>query len=238
MKRFMSLAIIAAMLLLLVGADRRAGANSQPQILTGILNKMEKAHQDVKSLKAEMVLEKTNTQIGVTDSEYGQLLYKPSTPKSKQKLRVDYTKPSKNIATVDGDNFVFYQPRINQAFKGLASKLSKGKQGGFTQFITIGLNGSLKSASGKYNFSLVKEDEVVNGVITSVLRLTPKSNDQFTSIDIWVNQQNWFPMKFRGTERNGDLTTVTFKNLQLNANVSDNAFAFNLPKGTMVVDKF
>jgi outer membrane lipoprotein-sorting protein len=225
------------MLFLLVGAGRPTDANAQPQLLTGILNKMEKAHQDLKSLKAELVLQKTNTQIGVTDSEYGQLLYKPGTKKTKQKLRVDYTKPSKDIMAVDGDNFVYYQPRINQAFKGLASKVSKGKQGGFAQFIAVGLNGSLRSASGKYNVSFVK-DEQVDGVMTSVLRLTPKSNDQFTSIDIWVNQQTWFPLQFRGTERNGDLTTVTLKNLQLNTTLADNAFAVNLPSGTKIMDKF
>jgi outer membrane lipoprotein-sorting protein len=234
MKKLMFLTIIAGMSLLLAGADRSASVNAQPQLLTGILNKMEKAHQDLKSLKAEMVLEKTNTQIGVTDSEYGQLLYKPGSSKSKQKLRIDYTKPSKDILAVDGDNFVFYQPRINQAFKGVASKYSKGKQGGFAQFITIALNGSLKSASGKYNISFVK-DETVEGMMTSVLRLTPKSNDQFTSIDIWVNQQNGFPVRFSGTERNGDLTMVTLKNPQLNANVPNDAFALNLPSGTKVV---
>jgi outer membrane lipoprotein-sorting protein len=181
-----------------------------------------------------MVLERTNTQIGVTDSEFGQLLYKPGPQKSKQKLRIDYTKPSKDVLAVDGDNFVFYQPRINQAFKGVASKYSKGKQGGLAQFITIALDGSLKSASGKYNIGFVK-DEMVEGVMTSVLRLTPKSNDQFTSFDIWVNQQSGFPVRFSGTERNGDLTMVTLKNLQLNTNVPNNAFALDLPSGTKIV---
>jgi outer membrane lipoprotein-sorting protein len=237
MKRFLSLTITAGMLFLLMGADRRADANAQPQLLTGILNKMEKAHQDMKSLKAEMVLQKTNTQIGATDTAFGQLLYRPGTAKAKQKLRIDYTKPSQDIAAVDGDSFIFYQPRINQALKGVASKLSKDKQGGFAQFISIGINGSLKSSSGKYNVSWVK-DEPVDGVMTSMLRLTPKSSDQFTSIDIWVNQQTWFPAQFRGAERNGDLTTVTLKNVQLNANLPDNAFAVSLPKGTKVVDKF
>jgi len=233
MKKLISLVVIAGISLLLAGADRSGSANAQPQILTGILNKMEKAHQDLKSLKAEMVLEKTNTQIGVTDSEYGQLLYKPGATKSKQKLRIDYTKPSKDILAVDGDNFVFYQPRINQAFKGLASKYSKGKQGGLAQFITIALDGSLKSASGKYNISFVK-DEMVDGTMTSMLRLTPKSNDQFTSFDIWINQ-NGFPVRFCGTERNGDLMMVTLKNLQLNMNVPNDAFALELPAGAKIV---
>jgi outer membrane lipoprotein-sorting protein len=230
----MILAVVVGLALLFAGADRSVSANAQAQLLTGILNKMEKAHQDLKSPKAEMVLERTNNQIGVTDSEFGQLLYKPGTPKSKQRLRIDYTKPSKDILAVDGDNFVYYQPRINQAFKGQASKYSKGKQGGFAQFITIALNGSLKTASGKYSIDIVK-DEMVEGIMTSVLRLTPKSNDKFASIDIWVNQQNGFPVRFSGTERNGDLTMVTLKNLQLNTNVSNDAFAVNLPNGTKIV---
>ena len=234
MKKLISLAVIAGISLLIAGVDRSASANTQAQLLTGILNKMEKAHLDLKSLKAEMVLERTNNQIGVTDSEFGQLLYKPGAKKSKQKLRIDYTKPSKDILAVDGDNFVFYQPRINQAFKGMASKYSKGKQGGLAQFITIALDGSLKSASGKYNIGFVK-DEMVEGVMTSVLRLTPKSNEQFTSFDIWVNQQNGFPVRFSGAERNGDMTMVTLKNLQLNTNVPNNAFALDLPSGTKIV---
>ncbi|HEX2489628.1 MAG TPA: outer membrane lipoprotein carrier protein LolA [Blastocatellia bacterium] len=234
MKKLISLAIMAGISLLIAGVDRSASANTQDQLLTGILNKMEKAHQDLKSLKAEMVLERTNTQIGVTDSEFGQLLYKPGPQKSKQKLRIDYTKPSKDVLAVDGDNFVFYQPRIKQALKGMASKYSKGRQGGLAQFITIALDGSLKSASGKYNIGFVK-DEMVEGVMTSVLRLTPKSNDQFTSFDIWVNQQSGFPVRFSGTERNGDLTMVTLKNLQLNTNVPNNAFALDLPSGTKIV---
>jgi outer membrane lipoprotein-sorting protein len=234
MNKLISLAIIGGISLLIAGAGRTASANAQPQILTGILNKMEKANQDLKSLKAEMILQKTNNQIGVTDSEYGQLIYKPGTPKSKQKLRIDYTKPSKDILAVDGDNYTYYQPRINQAFKGLASKISKGKQDGLAQFITIGLNGSLKSASGKYNISFVK-DETVEGMTTSVLRLTPKSNDQFNSIDIWVSQQSWIPVRLSVTERNSDVTVITFKNPQLNANVPNDAFSLNLPGGTKIV---
>lgn len=219
---------------MLAMADRQFPVKAQAQLLTGILKKMDKAHQDLQSLKADMVLDKTNTQIGVTDSEYGQLVYKPGTPKTKQKFRIDYTKPSKDILSVDGDNFVYYQPRINQALKGAASKVSKGKQGGFAQFISIGLNGSLKTASGKYNISFIK-DESVEGVMTSMLRLTPKSDDQFTSIDIWVNQQNGFPVRFCGTEKNGDLTMVTLKNMKLNTNVPNDTFSVNLPGGTKIV---
>ena len=236
MKKFISLAIVAVISLLLAEAAGRLNANAQPQLLTGILNKMERARLDLRSLKAEIILQKINTQIDVTDTTFGQLIYKPSTKKSKQKLRVDYTKPSKDILAVNGDDYVFYQPQINQAIKGLASKVSKGRQDSLAQIINIVLSGSLKSATDKYNITEVK-DEMVNGAMTSVLRLTPKTKEQFTSIDIWVNQQSWIPVQFYTTERNGDLTKVTLKNQQLNAAVPDNAFDLKLPKQTVIVDK-
>src|SRR5262247_61561 len=172
MKKLIPPAIIAGIFLLLAGAYAAAPANTHAQLLTGILNKMEKAHQDLKSLKAEIILEKTNTQIGVTDSEYGQFLYKPGAGKSKQKLRIDYTKPSHDVLSVDGDSYIYYQPRIKQAIKGLASKVSKGKQDGLAQILAIVLSGSLESASGEYESNIVG-DEMVNGIKTSLLRATP-----------------------------------------------------------------
>jgi outer membrane lipoprotein-sorting protein len=37
------------------------------------------------------------------------------------------------------------------------------------------------------------------------------------------------------TERNNDVTVVTFKNPQLNTNLSNDAFSLNLPGGTKIV---
>ena len=215
------------------GMNRRVEAT--PQILPGILNKMEKAHLDMKSLKAEMVQQKTNAQIGVTDTEYGQLLYKPAAGKGKGKLRIDYIRPSKDIVAVVGENVTFYQPRINQVFKGVLSKLSKGKAGGYGQL--VGLDGSIKSLAANYNIEFVR-DESVSGQMTTLLHLTPKAGGQFAAIDVWVNQQNWLPLQWKMIERNKDYTIVTLKNVQLNANISDAAFAVNIPSGTKVVDKF
>ncbi len=233
MKRLITLAIIAGITLSLAGADRRA--NAQPQILTGILNKMRKANQDLKSLKAEIIQEKTNTQIGVTDTTQGQLVYKPGPGNSNRKLRIDYTKPSQDILAVDGDSFIYYQPRIKQAVKGITSKVSKGKQDGLAQILSAVLSGSLESASGEYESSLIKSDEMINGIMTSMMRAIPKSNKQFTKIDIWISQQTWIPVRFSATERNGDVTVFTFKNMQLNAEVPNNMFNLKLPSGTEIL---
>ncbi|MBO0800517.1 MAG: hypothetical protein J2P31_16990, partial [Blastocatellia bacterium] len=106
---------IAGLLMLLLGMNQAADAKVPSQLLTGILNKMEKAHQEMKSLKAELVQEKTNSQIGITDTVFGEIIYKPAEGKNKGKLRINYSKPNQDIVTLVGENFTLYQPRINQA---------------------------------------------------------------------------------------------------------------------------
>jgi outer membrane lipoprotein-sorting protein len=232
MKKVVTLAIVVGMFLALSGAVR-VDANTKPQLLTGILNKMESAHQQMKSLKAELVQQKTNPQIGSTDTDYGVVLYKPASGKDKGKLRIDYTRPSKDIVSVVGEAVTFYQPRINQVFRGTLNKVSKGKAG----VNLVGLDGSLKTLTANYNIEFVK-DEAVNGQMTTLLRLSPRSGGTYSVIDLWVNQQNWLPAQWKMVERNGDYTVITLKNTQVNANVTDAAFVVNIPSGTKVVDKF
>lgn len=234
MKKILTILAIAGMLISLSGIGKRVDANTKPQLLTGILNKMEKAHQEMKSLKAELVQQKTNTQLGITDTEFGMLLYKPRAGSTKGKFRIDYSKPSPNIVSIVGENFVFYQPRLNQALKMPVAKAAKGRTGGYAQL--VGLDVSVKSLAANYNFEYVKE-ETLNGQPTTVLRLTPKSGGQFASIEIWVHNQISLPIQHKFVERNGDYTIVTLKNIQLNSNIPDTAFNVNIPSGTKIVDK-
>lgn len=227
--------IFAGLLCSGAGAVDLSPAGVAPQqLLTGILNKMDKAHQDLKTLKAEISQQKTNAQIGVSDNEYGSLIYKPSSGRGKGKLRIDYTRPSRDTIALVGDSVVYYQPRINQVFKSTLAKAAKGKVGGFTQL--VGLDGSIRSLAGNYNIEFLR-DEAVNGQLTTLLRLTPKTGGQFTTIDIWVNQQNWIPAQWRLVERNGDFTVVSLKNIQLNGPIPDTAFNVAVPGGVKVVDK-
>jgi outer membrane lipoprotein-sorting protein len=233
MRKVLTIMIVAGMLLLLLGVDRPADANTKPQLLTGILNKMERAHQEMKSLKAEMVQQKTNSQIGITDTDFGAIIYKPAEGKSKGKLRIDYIKPTKDIIALVGENFTYYQPRINQALKSTLAKASKGRTG--MSVFRFGLDSSLKSLVDTYNIDYLKDEEI-NGQPATVLRLIPKSNGQVASVDIWV-LQNGLPSQWKVVERNGDHTIFTLKNLELNANIPDSAFNVNIPDGTKIVDK-
>lgn len=234
MKRLTTLALCAALLALLTVTPRRAEATPQ-QLLTGIFAKMEKAHKELKSLKAQIVQEKTNVQIGTKDKDSGTLLYKPSSGKTKGKFRIDYAKPAENTLAVNGDIAIFYQPKINQAFKKSLSKLAKENAGGYTAL--IGLDSSVKTLFENYNTDFVK-DEVLDGLAVSHLRLTPKTGGPITSSEIWVNNQTGLPLMWKSVERNGDYTVVKLTNLQQNVALNDSEFEVKLPNGTKIVDKF
>ncbi len=232
--RLTKFAIIIA-LAIVAGANLSVCANTSPQLLTGILAKMDKAHKDLKSLKAQITQEKTNVQIGSKDKDSGTLLYKPASSAAKGKFRLDYTKPANNTVSVVGESVVFYQPKINQAFKNTLAKAAKGRVGGYA--LLVGLDHSAKGLLENYNIELIN-DEVVDGQAASHLRLTPKANGSLASIELWVNNQTWIPTMQKFNERNGDFTVVKLTNLQQNVALNDSEFEVKLPAGTKVVDKF
>jgi len=236
MNKFL-ITVIRSCLLLLVSHLGLTVVAAQQSAVTTILNRMEKAHLEMKSLRAELFQQKTNAQIGVSDNEYGTLIYKPTAGQNKGKLRIDYTRPSKDIIALVGDNVVFYQPRINQVFKSTLAKAAKGKVSGYSQL--IGLDGSVKSLAGNYSIEIAG-DEVTNGQKTTILRLIPKvakASGQYATIDIWVSQQSWLPVQWKLVERNGDFTIVSLRNVQLNGSIPDSAFNVTIPSGVKVVDK-
>jgi outer membrane lipoprotein-sorting protein len=234
MKRVASIAITLSLLLtLLAGANENARAGTAPQLLSGILQKMENAHRNLKSLKAVIVQQRVNTQIGSSDTDYGTMIYKPAA-NGKIRLRLDYTRPDSRIAALDRDSYIYYQPRINQAFKGALSKASKGKNG--LSGLLAGFNGSARSLTANYNVEYVRE-ELINGRTTTQLHLTPKEKSSIASIEIWVSHDTWLPVQTKTVERNGDYTIFKMDKLELNARVEDSAFSVRLPSGTAIVDK-
>lgn len=233
MKRFISLAVIAALLTMTFGAYQTIEATTAPQLLTGVLSKMQAAHRNLRAMRASMVQQRRNPQIGSTETDYGTFIYKPGS-KGKSKLRIDYTKPDQKSVSVIGENLTFYQPRINQVFKSTLSKAAKGKTSSYSAL--VGLDSSLESLTRDYNVEYVK-DELVAGKQTTRLHLTPKGGSPFSRIELWVSNEFWLPVQYQMFERNGDSTLVKFTGIEINPNLADNLFNVNIPAGTKVVDK-
>lgn len=203
----------------------------QAQLLPGILAKMEVAQRNLKSLRAALEQQSVNVQLGTKDTDYGTLIY---TPADKGRLRIDYTKPSPQVLSIIGDEFLFYQPRLNQALKTTFAKALKGRTGGQMQL--LGLNKSVRSLAQSYQIEILN-DESIEGLMTSHLRFTPKERGQFAALEVWVSQQSWLPLQHKFIAQNGDYTIVKLTKVELNLKLRNEDFIVKLPGNTVVIDR-
>ena len=82
----------------------------------------------------------------------------------------------------------------------------------------------------------------VSGHETYVVSLQPKNEsmqNMMGNATVWLDQENWFPVKERITTKVGNestTTTMTYSNLSYNASIPDDRFTFTPPEDAHVID--
>ncbi|MGN6667007.1 MAG: outer membrane lipoprotein chaperone LolA [Trinickia sp.] len=133
-----------------------------------------------------------------------------------------YEKPYVQVLQADGDNFYVYDKDLNQV---TIRKLG-GALGASPAAILFGSNDLDK------NFTL--RDAGVKGGI-DWLELTPKARDtQFQSVGIGFRDGNLEAMELHDVF--GNVTLLTFSNIQKNPPLKSDAFKFTVPKGADVIN--
>jgi outer membrane lipoprotein-sorting protein len=230
MKKFFGMAIVGMMMTMVMLNARSAQASAPSTVLANILDKMTTAASGLRSLKANIKQQKTNTQLGIKGPvESGTLYYKPLKD-GKSQLRIDYSTPDVKVLVVDGDKFQLYQPELKQMIQSSIQSYAKQNSAGAL---------SLKFDAGtkdRYNISYVR-DEDVEGVQTSVLALVPKAGiaSPFKHQEVWVDHKTWLPVRFQFTEKNNDVQWIQFGNLQQNIAVSKDTFEIKSKPGTQII---
>ncbi len=133
-----------------------------------------------------------------------------------------YEKPYMQVLQADGDNLYVYDKDLNQV---TIRKLG-GALGASPAAILFGSNDLDK------NFTL--RDAGVKGGI-DWLELTPKARDtQFQSVGIGFRDGNLEAMELHDVF--GNVTLLTFSNIQKNPPLKPGAFKFSVPKGADVIN--
>ncbi len=133
-----------------------------------------------------------------------------------------YQKPYVQILQADGDKLYVYDKDLNQV---TVRRLS-GALGASPAAILFGSNDLEK------NFTL--RDAGEKGGI-DWLKLTPKAKDsQFERVGIGFKDGNLQAMELHDVF--GNVTLLTFSNIQKNPPIKSNTFKFNVPKGADVIN--
>jgi outer membrane lipoprotein-sorting protein len=220
---------------LLVGATfvpAGASAAVAPQgagLVSSTLSRMERNRQSLKSLRANVLIQKVDARFGEEMSR-GSVQYVPGAGRNAN-VRLDFSQPRQETLAVKDGQYVYYKPKANMAYKGRSDKAPKG--GSLLSFV---FNSSAAQMKSDFNFEYMGDGTLeAGGAHVTWIKLVPKGGADFKFAEIWVDDSG-MPVQTRITERNGDSTLVRLSNIQRNARISSDAFNISLPSGVKVVN--
>src|SRR6266581_4787981 len=123
MKRIVSFGLVVGLFLAtmsLVPASRTSAQSAG--LVSSILTKMEKQKRNLKTLRANINMEKYNSQLGDKETWSGIVLYIPAAGNAF--VRLEWNSPQHEILTTENGNYILYQPRKKIAYEGKNSRFS------------------------------------------------------------------------------------------------------------------
>ncbi|MGA9995436.1 MAG: outer membrane lipoprotein carrier protein LolA [Pyrinomonadaceae bacterium] len=222
MKRFVPLGLAVAIVLTAIAVGSPAEVDAQGAgLVSSILNRMERNHRDLKSLRAGISMEKYDAAIKDSDKYTGTVLYVPATGRNAF-VRVDWQKPQHEILSVANGQYTLFRPRLNMAWVGNANS-KRARANGALDFLSM----SRQQLMSSYDFQDSYDETLWGGVQTNHLKLVPKVNAPFKYAEVWVDQGG-MPVQTKVVEKNDDSTTVRLLNMQKNASISLDEFNIKL----------
>jgi outer membrane lipoprotein-sorting protein len=200
--------------------------SARPQVVNEILKRMDAHGKALRSLRAEVTINKFSAQLGGTLIKEGTL--KLLTVKNKPPvLRIDSTKPAPESFSVVGNRYALYLPERKTAYTGTTD------DAGIVSMLVF-LDMPKDSLLAVYNVRYVGEVKVVGTIPAWQLELTPKTAGNYKTVELRIDV-NGMPLHLKFIEASGDWTSILLGNLQKNVVFKSTEFMVDLPKGTTLV---
>ena len=232
MKRLVPLSLLLAIVAGASIISSPKSANGQSAgLISSVLNRMERNRQTLKSLKANLSMEKYNAQLRDKDQYVGSVLYMPASGREAS-VRIEWVKPQHEILAVSNGKYQLFRPRLNQVWVGKSGSFKgKGGAGGVLGMMYM----SKQQLDAQFQpLQDVREETLWGGVSTIHLTLTPKSDSSFKYAEIWVDSSG-MPVQTKIVEKNGDATTMRLSGLERNLKISSDEFNLKLDSSVKIV---
>ena len=232
MKRLVPLSLLLAVL---AGASiissPKATYGQSAGLVSSVLNRMERNRQSLRSLKANLSMEKYNAQLRDRDQYIGTVLYVPASGRDAS-VRIEWQSPRHEILAVTKGEYTLFRPSLKQAIRGKSGSV-KGKAGagGVLDMMYM----SKQQLEARFQpLQDVREETLWGGVSTIHLTLVPKSNSSFKYAEIWVDSSG-MPVQTKIVEKNDDATTMRLSGLERNLKISSDEFSLKLDSNVRII---
>lgn len=215
--RFLSTLVI---ILYLISPKAQADDISSAQILKNV----QSIYTDVKAIKARF--EQTLFISLTEDTQVSKgtlLLQRPDL------FHLDYSEPEPQLLISNGTKVWFYDSMMEQVIIRSAAVIDP----------TLNPLYFLMHVEDDYQSELIRSEKVA-GRDCFLLKLTRKSDnaaDGLEEMELWISQKQWLVRQFRVFNRNGDYTTYTLFDMELNPSPDTSKFEFSIPPGIEIIDE-
>lgn len=219
MKRFLTPILAVALLFIALVTTPLRPTNAQAGLVSSLYTRMQRNQQTLKTLSADISMDKYNSQIRDSDKFYGTVKYIPIGGKSAF-VRLEWSKPQHEILTVANGAYVFYRPRLNQAITGTTNSIKSGKD---TDVLAL-LNMTTTQLRTRFNdLQDVRDETLWGGVTATHFKAVPKTAVNYNYIEVWVDSSG-MPVQTKMVEKNNDSTTVRLTNVSRNQTIDKGVF--------------
>ena len=223
MKKLIPPTLVALVLVALTMIPPPA-AKAQAGLVSSILSRMEKNRQTLRSLKADISMEKYNSQLGDADKYYGTVHYIAAGSRSASAVRLEWSKPQQEILVVVNGGYMLYRPRLKQVITGNTTTVRNKSDNDVLALLNMSA-AQLRSRFG--DFQDEREETLWGGIHTTHLKAVPKTAASYEYIELWVDDSG-MPVQTKMVEKNGDSTTMRLSNVNKNADIPPSTFKLDL----------
>ncbi|HUP88901.1 MAG TPA: outer membrane lipoprotein carrier protein LolA [Longimicrobiales bacterium] len=197
---------------------------STPSVAT-ILKNASAAYTKVRTLKAEFTQNRQNPLLGSNTSSHGMLMQKKP-----DLILLKFNRPMGDIIVGDGKYFWVYYPSTDKRQVLRAPASMGGARGVDLQAQFLG------DPTRKFT-STFNGIESVGGRKAYVLTMTPRENQGYKTLKVWVDAKDWLARRFIITENNGVVQDFTLSNLAVNSPINNSVFRFTPPADARIVTR-
>src|SRR5437762_10728327 len=223
MKKFVPPTLIIALVLTSLVVLPLSHANAQAGLASSVLTKMQKNQQSLKTLSADISMEKYNSQLRDSDQYSGTIKYIPVAGRSAF-VRLEWTKPSHEILAIANGAYVLYRPRLNMAYVGTTNSIKSSKDTDVLALLNMS-TAQLKSRFG--DLQDLRDETLWGGVATTHFKAVPKGGASYNYIEVWIDDSG-MPVQTQLVEKNNDSTTVRLTNVSKNQTLDKGIFELKL----------
>lgn len=195
---------------------------SYPFTLDEIIERMQNKYEETKNFKADFTQTSILKSIKQKQVSRGQVFIKKP-----GMMRWEYGEPDAQLIVSDGKVIWFYVPADKQV---MMSKVN-GASDSYTLNVFLSGIGKLRDA-----FKIEFESEEMIPQSQYLLRLTPKkSHPNLRRLVIGINKEDFKVETSSIYDIYGNQTTVSFSNIEMNKEMSEDIFHFEIPNGVRVI---